>query len=46
MPLLLAIVMDVASSNGRSGLSSELIYADDLVPMEPTMEQISRRVAE
>ena len=30
----------------RSGLSSELLYADDLVLMAPTMEQIGRRVAE
>ena len=44
--LLLAAVMDVVSSEARSGLSSDLLYADDLVLMAPTMEQLGRRVAE
>ena len=30
-PLLFAAVMDVVSSEARSGLPSELVYADDLV---------------
>ena len=30
-PLLFAAVMDVVSSEARSGLPSELLYADDLV---------------
>ena len=38
--------MDVVSSEARSGLPSELLYADDLVIMAPTMEQLGRRVAE
>ena len=38
--------MDVVSSDARSGLPSELLYADDLVIMAPTMEQLGRRVAE
>ena len=38
--------MDVVSSEARSGLPSELLYADDLVLMTPTMEQLGRRVAE
>ena len=38
--------MDVASSEARSGLPSELLYADDLVIMEPTMEQLGRWVAD
>ena len=29
-----------------SGMPSELLYADDLVIMAPTMEQLGRRVAE
>ena len=33
-------------SEARSGLPSELLYADDLVLMAPTMEQLGRRVAE
>ena len=44
-PLLFAAVMDVVSSEARSGLPSELLYADDLV-MAPTMEQLGRRVAD
>ena len=34
------------SSETRSGLPSELLYADDLVLMAPTMEQLGRRVAD
>ena len=37
-PLLFATVMDVVSSEERSGLPSELLYADDVVIMAPTME--------
>ena len=42
-PLLFAAVMDVVSSETRSDLPSELLYADDLVIMAPTMEQLGRR---
>ena len=45
-PLLFAAVMDVVSSEERGGLPSELLYADDLVLMAPTMEQLGRRVVE
>ena len=38
-PLLFAVVMDVVTSEARNGLPSELLYADDLVFMAPTMEQ-------
>ena len=44
-PLLFAALMNVVSSEARSGLTSELGYADDLVIMA-TMEQLDRRVAE
>ena len=44
--LLFTAVMDVVSSEARSGLPSELLYADDLVLMAPTMEKLGRRVAE
>ena len=37
-PLLFADAMDVVSSEARSGLPSEFMYADDLVIMAPTME--------
>ena len=43
-PLLFAADMDVVSSEARSGLPSELLYADDLVIMAPTMP-LSKRVA-
>ena len=45
-PLLFAAVMDVVSSETRSGLPSELLYADDLVIMALTIEQLGRRVAD
>ena len=45
-PLLFAAVMDVVSSKASSGMSSELLYADDLVIMAPTMEQLGRCVAD
>ena len=37
-PLLFAAVMDVVSSEARSGLPYECLYADDLVIMAPTMD--------
>ena len=36
-PLLFSAVMDVVSSEVRSGLPSEMLYADDLVLMTSTM---------
>ena len=36
----------VVSSEARSVLPSEFLYANDLVLMVPTMEQLGRRVAE
>ena len=33
-------------AEARSGLPSELLYADDLVIMTPTMEQLGRQVAD
>ena len=45
-PLLFAAVMDVVYSEARSGLPFELLYADDLVIMGPTMEQLGRWVAD
>ena len=45
-PLLFAAVMDVVSSEARSGLPFELLYADDLLIMAPTMEQLGRWVAD
>ena len=45
-PLLFAAVMDGVSSETRSGLPSELLYADDLVIMAPTRDQLGRSVTE
>ena len=45
-PLLFGVVMDVVSSEARSGIPSELLYADDLVLTAPIMEQLGRRLAE
>ena len=39
-PWLFAAVMDVVSSEARSGLPSELLYADDLVIMAPIAWQM------
>ena len=44
--LLFSAVMDVVSSEARSGLPSELLYADDLIIKAPTIEQLGRRVAD
>ena len=38
--LLAAAVMDVVSSEAKSGLLSELLYANDLLIMAPTIEQL------
>ena len=45
-PLLFAAVMDVVSSEARSAMPSELLHADDLVIMAPTIEHLGRRVAD
>ena len=44
--LLFTAVMDVVSSETRSGLPSDLMYADDLVLMAPTMEPPGRCMTE
>ena len=38
--------MDVDSSEARSGLPSELLYADDRVLIALTLEQVGRYVVE
>ena len=45
-PVLFVVVMDVVPSEARSSIPSELLYADDLLLMVPTMDQLGRRVAE
>ena len=44
IPLLFSDVMDVVSTEARNCLPSDLLYADDLVLMAPTMEKLGRRV--
>ena len=44
--LLFGVVMDVVSSEARSGIPSELLYADDLVLTAPIIEQLGRGLAE
>ena len=45
-PLFCAVVMDVVSSEARSGMHSEFLYADVFVLKAPTMEQLGRCVAD
>ena len=44
--LLSGVVMDVVPGEARSGISSELLYADDFVLNAPIMEPLGRRVTE
>ena len=43
MPLLFAMVVDVITENARKGVANELRYADDLVLMKETMEDLKER---
>ena len=45
-PLLFGVVMYIFPSEARSGIPSELLYADGLVLTEPIMEQLGRRLDE
>ena len=42
-PLLFAIVVDVVTENARRGVVNELLYADDLILMSETMEDLKKR---
>ena len=42
-PLLFAIVVDVITENAKRGVVDELLYADDLVIMSETMEDLKER---
>ena len=44
--LLFVVVMNLVPSEARSGIHSELLYADDLVLMASTMEPLGRRITE
>ena len=41
--LLLAIAVDVISENARKGLMNETLYADDLVLMSESMENLKEK---
>ena len=43
-PLLFIIVLEALSRNFREGLPMELLYADDLVLMAETMEQLVEKI--
>ena len=43
LPLLFAIVVDVITENAGRGMVNELLYADDLVLMSKTMEDLKER---
>ena len=42
-PLLFAIVVDVITENARRGVVNELLYADDLILMSETVEDLKER---
>ena len=42
-PLLFAIVVNIITENARRGVINELLYADDLVIMSKTMEDLKER---
>ena len=43
LSLLFATVVDVITENPRTGVANELLYADDLVLMSETMEDLKGR---
>ena len=42
-PLLFAIVVDVISENAREGLMNEILYADDLVLLSESTENLNEK---
>ena len=43
LPLLFAIAVDVISENAREGLMNEILYADDLVLMNESIENLEEK---
>ena len=43
LPLLLALLVDVITENAKRGVVDKLLYADDLVLMSETMEDLKER---
>ena len=44
-PVLFAIIMDVVSREARQGLPYELLYADDLVLIATSREELERKLS-
>ena len=42
-PLIFAIVVDVVTEHAREGLLNEILYADDLVLMNESLEDLRKR---
>ena len=42
-PLIFAIVVDVVTEHAREGLLNEILYADDLVLMSESLEDLRER---
>ena len=42
-PLIFAIVVDVVTENAREGLMNEILYADDLVLMSESLEELKEK---
>ena len=42
-PLIFAIVVDVVTEHAREGLLNEILYADDLVQMSESLEDLRER---
>ena len=43
-PLLFAVVMDVVTREATEGLPWELLYADDLMVIAPSKEDLQKKV--
>ena len=43
LPLLFAIVVHVITESVRNGLTSELLYVDDLILTKETMERLREK---
>ena len=42
-PLIFAVVVDVVTERARKGLLNEILYADDLVLMSETLDDLRER---
>ena len=42
-PLIFAIAVDIVTEHAREGLLNEILYADDLVPMSESLDDLRER---